>query len=72
MQIGPITSERRADALKRRLIRKYPRASVIDFAADRHEYWVRIRPHDGDRETAVYLTRHVRPSQGVAFLTRLD
>jgi rare lipoprotein A len=72
VQIGPITSERRADALKKRLIRKYPRASVIDFAADRHEYWVRIRPHDGDRETAVYLTRHVRPSQGVAFLTRLD
>lgn len=72
VQIGPITSERRADALKKRLIRKYPRASVIDFAADRHEYWVRIRPHDGDRQTAVYLTRHVRPSQGVAFLTRLD
>jgi len=72
VQIGPFTSERRADALKKQLIRKYPRASVIDFAAERREYWVRIRPHDGDRETAVYLTRHVHPSQGVAFLTRLD
>lgn len=72
VQIGPFTSEHLADTLKKRLIRKYPRASVIDFAAERREYWVRIRPHDGDRETAVYLTRHVRPSQGVAFLTRLD
>jgi len=72
VQIGIFTSERRALAYKRMLIRKYPRASVIDFAADRGEYWVRITPHDGDRDTAVYVTRHAHPSEGVAFLTRMD
>jgi len=72
VQIGIFTSERRALAYKRMLIRKYPRASVIDFAADRGEYWVRITPHDGDRDTAVYVTQHAHPSEGVAFLTRMD
>lgn len=72
VQIGAFTSERRAVAYKRMLLRKYPRASVIEFAAERGAYWVRITPHDGDREMAVYVTRHARPSEGVAFLTRLD
>ncbi|MGH9591313.1 MAG: septal ring lytic transglycosylase RlpA family protein [Terracidiphilus sp.] len=72
VQIGAFSSERRAVAYKRMLMQKYPRASVIEFAADRGAYWVRITPHDGDREMAVYLTRHARPSEGVAFLTRLD
>lgn len=72
VQIGAFTSERRALTYKQMLIREYPAASVIEFAADRGEYWVRITPHDGDRAMAVYLTRHARPSEGVAFLTRLD
>lgn len=72
VQIGAFTSESRAVAYKRMLMRKYPRANVIEFAAERGAYWVRITPHDGDREMAVYLTRHARPSEGVAFLTRLD
>jgi peptidoglycan lytic transglycosylase len=72
VQIGAFTSERRANKLKKQLIRKYPLATVIDFPGAEHQYWVRIRPHDGDRETAVYLTRHIHPSEGVAFLTRLD
>ena len=72
VQIGIFTSERRALAYKRRLMRKYPRARVIDFAANRSEYWVRVTPHDGDRDTAVYVTQHAHPSEGVAFLTRLD
>ncbi|MFP5211317.1 MAG: septal ring lytic transglycosylase RlpA family protein [Acidobacteriota bacterium] len=71
VQIGPFTSYAVASRLKRRLIRKYPRASVIEFPSERH-YWVRIRPHDGDRAMAEYLARHLRPSQGEAYLTRLD
>ncbi len=72
VQIGAFTSERKAAHYKEKLIRKYPAATVIDFAAERHEYWVRITPHDGDRAWSVYLARNLRPSQGVAFLTRLD
>jgi rare lipoprotein A len=72
VQIGAFTSEGRAEAFKKKLIRKYPRATVIDFAAEKHEYWVRITPHDDDRGLSEYLARHLRPSEGVAFLTRLD
>ncbi|HEX8710968.1 MAG TPA: septal ring lytic transglycosylase RlpA family protein [Terracidiphilus sp.] len=72
VQIGAFSSERRAEAFKKKLMQKYPRASVIDFAAEKHEYWVRIRPHDDDRALSEYLARHLRPSEGVAFLTRLD
>lgn len=72
VQIGAFTSEGSAIRFKEMLMQKYPRASVIEFRARRGEYWVRITPHDGDRATAVYLTRHARPSEGVAFLTRLD
>lgn len=72
VQIGAFTSEREAIRYKKRLIEKYPNATVIEFAAERHEYWVRITPRDGDRDTAVDLTRHAHPTEGVAFLTRLD
>ncbi len=72
VQIGAFTSHRKAIRLKKQLMRRYPRASVIEFPGARHRYWVRIRPHKGDRATAVYMTRHLHPSQGVAFLTRLD
>jgi rare lipoprotein A len=72
VQIGPFTSERKAVQYKKMLIEKYPRASVIEFPADRGAYWVRIRPHDDDRAWSVYLAQHLRPSEGVAFLTRMD
>ena len=72
VQIGAFTSERKAIRYKKRLMLKYPKASVIEFAAEQGAYWVRITPHGGDRATAVYLTRHAHPSEGVAFLTRLD
>ncbi len=72
VQIGPFTNHHKAIRLKKQLMRRYPDASVIEFPGERHEYWVRIRPQNGDRATAIYLTRHIHPSQGVAFLTRLD
>lgn len=72
VQIGPFTSERRAVRFKERLLRSYPKSSVIEFAAEKGEYWVRIRPHDDDRAWSEYLARHLHPSEGVAFLTRLD
>lgn len=72
VQIGPFTSERSAVKYKEMLLRNYPKSSVIEFAAERHDYWVRIRPHDDDRAWSEYLARHLHPTEGVAFLTRLD
>ena len=72
VQIGPFSSEGRAVRYKEMLLSKYPKSSVIEFAEDRHAYWVRIRPHDDDRAWSEYLARHLHPSEGVAFLTRMD
>ncbi|MDE3186041.1 MAG: septal ring lytic transglycosylase RlpA family protein [Acidobacteriota bacterium] len=71
VQIGAFNSERKAEKLKKQLLRKYPGAHVIDFAGE-HSYWVRIRPEGDNREVAESIARHVHPSQGDAYLTRLD
>lgn len=71
VQIGAFSSERKAIALKDRLMREYPDANVIEFAGER-SYWVRIRPYGDNREMAEYIAQHLHPSQGDAFLTRLD
>lgn len=72
VQIGAFTSERKAIRYKKKLIEKYPRATVIEFGAERGSYWVRITPQDENRAWSEYLARNLRPSEGVAFLTRLN
>ena len=72
VQIGAFTSERKAIRYKKMLMRKYPQATVNEFGAERGSYWVRITPPEKDRAWSEYLARNLRPSQGVAFLTRLD
>ncbi len=71
VQIGAFSSERKALALKERLMREYPDANVIEFPGEK-SYWVRIRPEGDDRAMAEYIARRLHPSQGDAFLTRLD
>jgi rare lipoprotein A len=71
VQIGAFHSERAALELKEELLRRYADANVIEFPGE-DSYWVRIRPEGGDRTMAEYIASHVRPSEGEAFLTRLD
>jgi len=71
VQIGEFTSEHKAKKLKSQLIRKYPDANVIEFPGE-DSYWVRIRPEGDNREQAESIAHHLHPSQGEAFLTRLD
>jgi rare lipoprotein A len=71
VQIGAFHSEHAANKLKRQLEKKYSGASVIDFPGQ-DSYWVRIRPEGDNREQAEYIASHVHPSQGEAYLTRLD
>ena len=71
VQIGAFTSERKAIDLKRQLMRRYPNANVIEFAGEK-SYWVRIRPEGDNRAMAEWLADHLRPSEGEAYLTRLD
>ncbi|MGA7340568.1 MAG: septal ring lytic transglycosylase RlpA family protein [Terracidiphilus sp.] len=71
VQIGAFHSEREALKLKEQLLRTYADANVVEFPGE-DSYWVRIRPEGGNRETAEYIAQHVRPSEGEAYLTRLD
>ncbi|MGD0903594.1 MAG: septal ring lytic transglycosylase RlpA family protein [Terracidiphilus sp.] len=71
VQIGAFRSERAADKLKQQLLRKYPASNVIEFPGG-DSYWVRIRPQGDNRELAESIARKLRPSEGEAFLTRLD
>ncbi len=71
VQIGAFHSESEAIRLKRELERAYPTANVIEFPGEK-SYWVRIRPQGDNRQMAVYIERHIHPSEGNVFLTRLD
>lgn len=71
VQIGAFTSERKAEKLKEQLLRRYPESHVIEFSGEK-SYWVRIRPEGDDRQEAEAIARRLRPSEGDAYLTRLD
>ncbi len=71
VQIGAFHDETDAIDLKQRLLLLYPGSSVIEFPGE-NSFWVRIRPQGDDRATAEYIARHVQPSEGAAYLTRLD
>jgi rare lipoprotein A len=71
VQIGAYKSEAKAERMKAALLRAYPNANVIEFPGEA-SYWVRIRPHGDDRALAEQILRRVRPTEGDAYLTRLD
>jgi len=71
VQIGAFHSRRAAVRLESKLQRRYRTASVIEFKGPTGN-WVRIRPEDGNREQAVQIVHSVRPSEGKAYLVRLD
>ena len=71
VQIGAFHSQRQANKLKEQLLRKYPSSNVIEFPGE-DSYWVRIRPQGDNREQAEFIARKLRPTEGEAFLTRLD
>ena len=62
---------RRHQAESRSLLRKYTDANVIEFPGEK-SYWVRIRPEGDNRQMAEYIAQHLRPTEGEAYLTRLD
>lgn len=72
VQVGAFHSERQAIRLKSQLLAKYPDASVIEFPGQETSFWVRIRPQGDNRQQAELIARQLRPSEGEAFLTRLD
>jgi rare lipoprotein A len=71
VQIGAFHSEHKAKKLKEQLLRRYPGSNVIEFPGE-DSYWVRIRPEGDDKQEAELIARNLRPTEGEAFLTRLD
>jgi rare lipoprotein A len=71
VQIGAFKSERGAYKLRDQLTRKYSTANVIEFTGPTG-HWVRIRPTGDDKGRAVEIARSLQPSEGEAYLVRLD
>lgn len=71
VQIGVFHHEDEARKLHQRLQREYPSASVIDFKGATG-YWVRIRPYGQSHASAEQIARILQPSEGKAYLVRLN
>jgi rare lipoprotein A len=71
VQIGAFAHARAAHHLQSKLEKEYRSANVITFEGPTG-YWVRIRPDHDDRGMAEEISQRVHPSQGEAWLVRLD
>jgi rare lipoprotein A len=71
VQIGAFKEEKEAVKLRDQLTRKYRTANVIQFAGPTG-HWVRIRPANDDKDRAVEIAKGLEPSEGQAYLVRLD
>lgn len=71
VQVGAFQHANEADKLRDHLSRKYQTANVIEFTGPTG-HWVRIRPLKDDKERAVEIAHDLKPSEGGAYLVRLD
>jgi rare lipoprotein A len=71
VQVGAFKDEGKAFKLRDQLTRKYHTANVIEFTGPTG-HWVRIRPLEDDKARAVEIARDLEPSEGEAYLVRLD
>jgi peptidoglycan lytic transglycosylase len=71
VQIGAFLHQKSALHLQDQLEREYRTANVIEFAGPTG-YWVRIRPENDNRTQAIAIARSLQPSEGEAWLVRLD
>ena len=71
VQIGAFKDKDEAEKLRSHLSHKYQTANVIEFTGPTGD-WVRIRPFRDDKERAVEIAKDLKPSQGEAYLVRLD
>jgi rare lipoprotein A len=71
VQVGAYKNEKEALKLRDQLTRKYHTANVIEFTGPTG-HWVRIRPLGDDKARAVEIARDLEPTEGEAYLVRLD
>ena len=71
VQIGAFVHEGSALRLQSQLEHEYRSANVIEFQGPTG-YWVRIRPANDDRTRAMAIAQSLQPTEGTAWLVRLD
>jgi rare lipoprotein A len=71
VQVGAFKDVKPAIELRDQLMRTYQTAHVIEFAGPTG-FWVRIRPLHDDKGRAFEIARDLKPSEGEAYLVRLD
>jgi rare lipoprotein A len=71
VQIGAIQSGHEAKKIEAHFQKKYSTANVIEFTGPTG-HWVRIRPAHDDKQRAVEIAKKDKPSEGTAYLVRLD
>jgi rare lipoprotein A len=71
VQVGVFRDVKHAMELRDHLMGKYQTANVIEFAGPTG-FWVRIRPLHDDKDRAFEIARDLKPSEGEAYLVRLD
>jgi rare lipoprotein A len=71
VQIGAFPHAGAARHLQEKLENEYRSANVIEFEGPTG-FWVRIRPEHDDRTIAMEIANRVHPSDGEAWLVRLD
>jgi rare lipoprotein A len=71
VQIGAFKDGDEAEKLRTHLSKKYQTANVIEFTGPTG-HWVRIRPFRDDKGRAVEIAHELKPSEGEAYLVRLD
>lgn len=71
VQIGAFAKEHEAVKLEEHLAHKYQTANVVEFTGPTG-HWVRIRPLADDKQRAVEIANSINPSEGEAYLVRLD
>ncbi len=72
VQFGAFQEEEAARTLREKLARRYRDAKVIHFGSPVGDWWVRIKVPQDDRKQATEIAKVIRPSEGNAFLVRLD
>jgi rare lipoprotein A len=71
VQVGAFKDGKEALKLRDQLSRKYHTANVIEFTGPTG-HWVRVRPQADDKARAVEIARDLEPTEGEAYLVRLD
>jgi rare lipoprotein A len=71
VQVGAFKNGDEAIKLRDHLLHKYHTANVIEFTGPTG-HWVRIRPQFDDKKKAFEIASELTPTEGNAYLVRLD